>query len=691
MKTFLSLVLLTTMTVAATEDPNLWLEEIEGKEALAWVKTHNDKTLPHFEADKNYKTIEEDVRRIALAKDRVPAPTLMGQFIYNFWQDEQHVRGLWRRTSLENYEKTEITWETVLDIDKLAVEEKENWVWKGVSCLPSEHKRCLVSLSRGGKDAAVVREFDTISKTWIVDGFNLPEAKSNVGWKDENTVYVGTDFGAGSLTLSGYPRIVKLWTRGTALSQATTVYEGQEADVSVSGYTVFRPETNLHFINRSPSFFESELYWFEDPAKLVKSPFPLDVEYKGVFDQFLLVWLRKDWSIKGKTYESGTVLSLPVSRLSEPNFDESLEVVFAPTEKTALKDLVTTQSAIYVFFLDNVNGKLAKIKRACGGWGKANVMLPNFGNISPVAADDFSDTLIASYESFTVPSSYYRMGDMSPKIIKQMPARFNSEGIIAEQFEATSKDGVKIPYFLVHKKDFALDGKNPTLLYGYGGFEISEIPAYIGTLGKVWLEKGGVYALANIRGGGEFGPKWHKAALTVNKQKSYDDFIAIAEHLIERKVTSPKHLGIQGGSNGGLLVGATFTQRPELFNAVLCEVPLLDMQRYHKLLAGHSWTAEYGNPDDPKMWEVIKTYSPYQNLFKDKNYPQVFLMTSTKDDRVHPGHARKMIAKMESLGYTPYYFENMEGGHSAAANIEQMIKRRTLEFTYLFQQLTGSK
>lgn len=679
------------MAVAQVEDPHLWLEEIEGKEALSWVKERNEKSLTHFEKAKNYQSIEEDIRKIALAKDRIALPNLMNGYLYNFWQDQTHVRGIWRRTTLENYEKAEIIWETVLDIDALAAAEKENWVWKGASCLPPEYTRCLIHLSRGGKDAAVVREFDITSQKWITEGFNLPEAKSNVGWKDINTIYVGTDFGAGSLTLSGYPRIVKLWTRGTPLSSATSLYEGQQSDVSTNGYTVFRPETNLHFVNRSPSFFESELYWFEEPGKLIKSPFPLDVEYKGVFDQFLLVWLRKDWKVNGKTYDSGTVLSLPISRLSDPKFDESLEVVFAPNEKTALRDLVTTQSAIYVYFLENVNGKLAKIKRACGGWAKANVMLPNFGSIAPITSDDFNETLIASFESFTSPTTLYRMGDMAPKVIKQMPARFNAEGIIAEQFEATSKDGVKIPYFLVHKKDIVLNGENPTLLYGYGGFEISETPTYIGTLGKVWLEKGGVYALANIRGGGEFGPRWHKAALTVNKQKSYDDFIAVAENLIQRKVTSPRHLGIQGGSNGGLLVGATFTQRPELFNAVLCEVPLLDMLRYHKLLAGHSWTAEYGNPDDPKMQEVIQKYSPYQNLFKGKKYPQVFLMTSTKDDRVHPGHARKMVAKMESLGYFPYYYENMEGGHSAAANIEQTIKRRTLEFTYLYQQLVGSK
>lgn len=672
----------------ATDDPFLWLEEIEGKEALTWVKTHNEKTLPQFEKDPRYVSIEADVRKIALATDRIPGPSLMGAYFYNFWQDEHHVRGVWRRVLVEDYEKEVIPWEVVLDLDTLAKNENENWVWHGVTCLAPQYKRCLVLLSRGGKDASVVREFDLERKNWQTDGFILPEAKSNVAWKDENTIFVGTDFGEGSLTLSGYPRIVKLWSRGTPLESAKLLFEGKNTDISVTGFTVFRPESNLHFVNVAPSFFESEQYWLDDNQKLVKLPFPTDVEYKGVFDQFLLVWLRKDWSIGGKTYESGTVLSLPVSRISDPQFQDSLEVVFAPTEKTALKELVTTQSAIYVSYLDNVSGKLAKIKRTCGGWGKSSVLLPNFGDISAVTSDDFNDLLVISYQSFLTPTAFYRMGDMAPKVIKQSPPRFDASKMVSEQFEATSKDGTKVPYFLVHLKDIPLNGKNPTLLYGYGGFEISETPNYVGSMGKVWLEKGGVYALANIRGGGEFGPKWHKAALTVNRQKAYDDFIAVAEGLIAKKITSPRHLGIQGGSNGGLLVGATFTQRPELFNAVLCQVPLLDMLRYHKLLAGYSWTAEYGNPEDPTMLEVIKTYSPYQKLTAGKSYPKVFFMTSTKDDRVHPGHARKMVAKMESLGYSPYYFENMEGGHSAAANLEQSVKRKTLEFTYLFQQLT---
>ncbi len=687
MKLLIPVIMVFSMFSHSTNDPFLWLEEVEGKDALKWVDAHNSKSLPQFEKDSRYSQIEKEVRQIAMAKDRIAMPNLMGNYFYNFWQDETHVRGIWRRTLVENYQKEEIAWETVIDLDALAKAETENWVWKGVSCLPPEYQKCLVSLSRGGKDATVTREFNTHTKAWDPNGFNLPEAKSNIGWKDKNTVYVGTDFGPGSMTLSGYPRMTKLWTRGQPLENAELLFEGQASDISISGYTVFRPEANVHFVNRAVTFFESEQYFFEEPSKLIKAPFPTEVEYKGVFDQFLLVQLKKDWTIGRNTYESGTVLSLPTSRLDDPKFEESLEVVFAPNAKTALKDLVTTQGAIYIFYLDNVIGKVVKIRRNCGGWTKTVVNLPKMGNLSPATSDDFSDLLVISFESFTEPNTLYRTGDVAPTILKKMPARYDASNIVAEQFEAISKDGTAIPYFLVHQKGMTLDGKNPTLLYGYGGFEISEIPTYSGVLGKVWLEKGGVYALANIRGGGEFGPRWHKAALTVNRQKAYDDFIAISEALIQKKITSARHLGIQGGSNGGLLVGATFTQRPELFNAVLCEVPLLDMFRYHKLLAGYSWTAEYGNPDDAEMWKVMSLYSPYQNVVANKPYPPVFFLTSTKDDRVHPGHARKMVAKMESLGYSPYYFENREGGHSAAANLEQTVKRKTLEFTYLFQQL----
>lgn len=657
---------------APEPDPHLWLEEVESPEALGWVRKRNEKSLATLTAGRRYAEVESSVRSIVLAKDRVPMPSLAKGWVTNFWQDATHVRGVWRRATVAEYERESPRWETLLDVDALARDEKENWVWKGASGLPPEHDRYLVFLSRGGKDASVVREFDVPTRSFVADGFVLPEAKSRVGWKDADTLLVATDFGPGSLTRSGYPRLLKEWKRGGGRSE---VLAGLESDVSVSGSTVFRPEGRWTFLRRSPAFFQTETRLLEADGTRRLLPLPLDASIQGGFQGSLLALLRSPW----KGAPAGSLAAVPLPAASEP------EVLLAPGPRSSIQDVAVTRSAVYVQLLDDVKGRVVRFRRSGAGWTKEPVDLPDHGSVGFVSSDPFDDRLYLRFESFLVPSTLYVLDGDELRPVKRMPARFSAEGLAVEQREARSQDGTAVPYFVVRRKDAGED--RPTLLYGYGGFEIPLTPSYLGVTGKVWLEAGGAYVLANIRGGGEFGPAWHQAALKERRQNAFDDFIAVAEDLVRRKVTSPRRLGIMGASNGGLLVGATFTQRPDLFGAVVCGVPLLDMTRFHKLLAGHSWVAEYGDPDDPAQGQAIRRWSPYQNVRAGVTYPKVFFVTSTKDDRVHPGHARKMVARMEAQGHDVLYFENIEGGHGAAANLEQRVRRSALEFSFLFRQL----
>lgn len=676
--------------LAQSADPFEWLEEIEGDKALDWAKAHNNATMEVLKGDAKFASIESDLRKIILAKDRIPAVGLTNGWLYNFWQDAEHVRGVWRRTSIENYKQADIAWETILDLDALAKEENENWVWKGSQCLPPEYNLCLISLSRGGKDAKVVREFDIKTKSFVKNGFYLPEAKQNFSWIDKDTLFVATDFGPGSISSSGYPLISKKWTRGTPLSEAKEVFRAQPTDMSAMSYAFMHPEKTYLFHNRALSFFEGEDY-YEDGGKQILIQMPRDANFVDVYESHFLYQLRSDLKTDGKTYLKGSLVGLPIKNIAK-NTGKNLKVYFTPSKKRFLLSASVTKSALLINVLDNVKGKVLSQTIGSNVWEE--IPFKGTGMASESSSSPNSDELLLSYTDFLTPTSIFYTNATKPKaapqLLKQSPKRFNSENLISEQWFATSRDGTKIPYFIVHTKNMKMNGTNPTLLYGYGGFELPLTPGYMGGTGKVWLEKGGVYVMANIRGGGEFGPAWHQAAQRENKQKSYDDFIAVAEDLIKRGVASPATLGIQGGSNGGLLVGATFVQRPDLFNAVLCEVPLLDMMRYHKLLAGASWMEEYGNPDDPAMREVILKYSPYQNVKTGAKYPQVFFFTSTRDDRVHPGHARKMVAKMESLGNSVYYFENTEGGHGGSANLEQRILISALEYTYLWRKLGGN-
>lgn len=676
---------------AEPADPYLWLEDIEGRRALDFVAKENAETLRILKADPRYEGLASDVRRIALATDRIPAPAYQGDKLYNLWQDETHVRGLWRRTTLAEYAKPDPRWETVLDLDALAKTENENWVWAGADCLPPSEELCLLSFSRGGKDAKVVREFDTVTKSFVKDGFAVPEAKSIVSWNDRDSIFVGTDFGRGTVSPSGYALVSKLWTRGTPLTAAVEVSRAEPDDTMGYSHRTHRPDESYVFHTRYVSSDDKKT-WIELDGRRRLVPMPKDANFQAVHAKHLVYKLASDLKVGPRTFVTGSLVALPIGRIPQGEAAlQSLSLVFAPTKKTFLSGVSQTRNALLLDVLDNIKGRILKVTYGGGRWKTEPLALTGNGMAAVYSVDSNSDDYLAAYTDFLTPTTLYAANALATnrgfRALKSAPARFDASGMTSEQLEAVSADGTKIPYFVVHKKGLKLDGTNPTLLYGYGGFEVTMTPSYLSTTGKAWLERGGVYVLANIRGGGEFGPAWHRATQRENHQRAFDDFIAVAENLIQRKITSPRHLGIQGGSNGGLLTGATFVQRPDLFNAVLVEVPLLDMLRYHKLLAGASWISEYGNPDDPAMREIILKYSPYQNVKKDAKYPEVFILTSTKDDRVHPGHARKMAARMREDGHALFYYENVEGGHGGAANIEQKVQWSALEFTYLWRKL----
>lgn len=671
---------------AATDDPYIWLEDVTGERALDWVKQKNAISTKELEASPHFEPIRERLLSILDSKERIPYVAKYGEHYYNFWRDDKNVRGLWRRTALEEYRKPEPAWEVVLDLDKLAADEKENWVWHGADVLYPDYDRCLISLSRGGADASVMREFDLKTKEFVRDGFTLPEAKSRVEWRDRGTLYVGTDFGSGSLTTSGYPRIVKEWQRGTPLSEAKQVFEGQVADVTVAAEVVHDHGRTYEFIHRGKTFYTSDAY-LRRGDKWVKIEKPDDAEI-GTFEDQLLISLRSDWSLSGTQYRAGALLAFPLSGYLEGV--RKPEVLFQPTERSSLVGRSETKHFLVLNQLENVRHKLFMLEREDGRWIRSAIDVPAFGTVSlggidPHESDDYFMTVA---DSLTPSSLFYgTLGQTNRVKLKSLPAFFKADGLEISQHEAASKDGTRIPYFRVSKKGLEPNGKNPTLLYGYGGFEIPLLPNYNASAGSAWLERGGVYVVANIRGGGEFGPRWHYAARKENRQRAYDDFIAVAEDLIARKVTSPRHLGIQGGSNGGLLMGVMLTQRPDLFKAIVCQVPLLDMRRFNKLLAGASWMAEYGDPDLPEEWAYISKYSPYQNVKKGVRYPRVLFTTSTRDDRVHPGHARKMVARMTEQGHDVLYYENIEGGHGGAANNKQAAYMAALAYTFLLNEL----
>ena len=673
-------------------DPHQWLEEVAGERQLEWVKARNAEAVATLAAGESFKTLEERLLAILDSKEKIPYVSKIGDRYYNFWQDAAHPRGLWRRTTLADYQSPEPAWETVLDLDALGKAEGENWVWHGARVLAPDDRLCLVSLSRGGADADVVREFDLATKRFVEGGFTLPEAKSRVAWRDEDSLFVASDFGPGSLTDSGYPRTVREWARGTPLAAAPVVFEGKADDMSVEAYRDLTPGFERDFVSRQVTFWTNELF-LRRAGKLVKIAKPDDAN-AGIHREWLFLELRTDWDAGGKTHAAGSLLAIDFERFLAG--DRSFHTLFAPGPRTSLVAYDPTRNHVLLTTLDNVRSRLFVLTWRDGSWhrqplpGVPAVATASVAAVDDLDSDDFFLTTATPLEPATLALGTLEPdgSGAAPAALKRSPAFFKAAGLAVTQHEATSKDGTRIPYFQIAPADLPADGSTPTLLYGYGGFEIPLVPSYAATVGAAWLERGRAYVIANIRGGGEFGPAWHQAALKEKRLRAYEDFAAVAEDLIARKVTSPSRLGIKGGSNGGLLVGNLYAIRPELFGAVLCQVPLLDMRRFNKLLAGASWMGEYGNPDLPEEWAFIKTFSPYHTVTADRDYPPLLITTSTRDDRVHPGHARKMTARLAEFGKRVVYYENIEGGHGGAADNKQRAFMDALGWTFLERELS---
>ncbi|MER7276539.1 prolyl oligopeptidase family serine peptidase [Dactylosporangium sp. NPDC000244] len=671
------------------DDLNLWLEDVEGTEALAWVRERNAETVAALTGGERFAALRDGIQAVLDADDRIPMIAWHGERVYNLWKDAGHPRGLWRRTTLESYRGGTPDWQTVLDLDALAEAEGENWVWQGPTYLRTgplagEH-RCLVALSRGGADASVVREFDLDALEFVKDGFELPEAKSSVSWIDADSVFVGTDTGPGSMTSSGYPRQVRAWRRGTAVADAPVVFEGSPDDVSVRATSDPSVDGRRAIVRQATDFFNARRYLLTD-GELTELDVPEDAGV-DIHREWLLVRVRTDWPVAGVTHPAGTLL---ITRLeSYLSGDRTLTPLFTPDPHTSLSYAEWTRTGLILVLLADVRSRLELLSFADGEW-RRTVLGTELGQTDVWTTNqDADEQYLLLSSGFTLPPTL-RHGVLGsaegPAILKQGPAYFEADGIETRQFFATSADGTQVPYFVVGRPGA---GPGPTLLSGYGGFEVSRVPSYNSIIGRGWLARGGTYVVANIRGGGEYGPAWHRAALREQRPRAYEDFAAVAGDLVERGITTREQLGAEGGSNGGLLMGVMLTRYPELFGAIVCAVPLLDMRRYHLLLAGASWMAEYGDPDNPEDWAYLSLFSPYQNVRDAVPYPPTLITTSTRDDRVHPGHARKMVARLREHGKNVTYYENIEGGHGGAADNAQLAFKWALAFEFLWRTLAA--
>ncbi|MFF0817318.1 prolyl oligopeptidase family protein [Rhodococcus sp. NPDC003318] len=673
-------------------DPHLWLEDVTGEDALDWVRERNARTVAEYTDNPEFTGLRDRIRAVFDTDARIPYVRRRGAWLYNYWRDADHVRGLWRRTTMDSYRTDSPDWEVLADLDAIADAEGENWVWSGALVLraddATDQTRALVSLSRGGADAVVIREFDLANRRFVPaeeGGFFLPEAKSDIDWIDIDTVYVGTDTGPGTLTDSGYPRIALRWRRGTDIGSADPVFEGEHTDVAVSAWYDRTPGFERSFAERSVDFFTSQRYEIASDGTLVRIEAPEDARV-SVHREWLLIRVRSDWTVDGITHPAGTLLAARYADHLAGSRD--LTVLFAPDAHTSLEQYVWTRNHLLLVTLSDVQTRLRVLTPGADGWtdtpldGVPELTSTDVIDVDPVESDEF----FLNSSGYLTPATLLHGYVGAPiEALKQAPAFFDTANLSVAQHFATSDDGTAVPYFVV-RRDGA--GPGPTLLYGYGGFENSMLPGYGGALGLGWLERGGTYVVANIRGGGEYGPSWHTQALKAGRHKAFEDFAAVARDLVDRGVTTVAQLGAQGGSNGGLLMGVMLTRYPELFGAVVCQVPLLDMRRYHLLLAGASWMAEYGDPDDPAQWEFIGQYSPYQNTDPDRAYPPVLITTSTRDDRVHPGHARKMAAQLEKEGHEVWYYENIEGGHGGAADNAQLAFKSALAYEFLRRTLS---
>ena len=681
------------VSAVQADDPYIWLEEFTSPRVDQWIAAHNAPTFAELEADPRYKMFYDQALAIAEAKDRNPTGRFLGGQIYNFWQDADHVRGIWRRTSAESYATATPQWETVLDLDALATAEKANWVWKGASCARPAERRCLISLSDAGEDAVTVREYDLVTKSFVEGGFSLPKGKQNASWVSEDELLVSREWEKGQLTKSGYAYIVKSLGRGQPLASAREVYRGTVEDVAASGAVLRDGQGNtLQVLVRATDFFHNETF-VVTPAGPKRLVMPEKANLVDMIDGRVIIQSQEAWTPIGasKPFPAGSLLSVDLAALQADPAKLRPTLIYTPTAKQALQGASATKNMLIVSILDNVRGRTLLFKPGPdGSWSRSALDLPDNSTIGIADTSNTDDRALFGVTNFLTPPSQWLVDAAAGTATKfrEQPAKFDASGLVSHQLEATSSDGTKIPYFVVHRGDMKKDGNNPTLLYAYGGFEVSQTPAYGATNGKLWLERGGVYVVANIRGGGEFGPAWHEAGLKTKRQIIYDDFAAVGRDLARRKITSARRLGIRGGSNGGLLTGVSLTQNPGLWNAVIIDIPLLDMLRISKIAAGASWEGEYGSVDkDPGVRAFWEKTSPYHNLVKGKSYPVPFIYTTTKDDRTGPQHARKFAAKMEELGLPFYYYENTEGGHAAGANLKQQARTQALQMVYLTRKL----
>lgn len=667
-----------------TNDPYLWLEEVESEKALDWVKLQNDLSDERLINNPVFEPLKERLLKVYNDNDNIIYPELVGEYVYIFWQDEYNERGVWQRMLKTDLTAKGSDWELVLDLDELSKKEDKKWVFHGVEWLKPDNEICLMYLSDGGSDKSFLREFNVSKKEFVKDGFRHRESIGEVSWVDENTVLIARNFGNGTLTTSGYARTLKKWERGTSLDNAKTIFEIDSTNAGIWRSTYYSDQKQHVFIYNAKTFFESELFYYSND-KLNKINSPADAELVGFYRDKLIMSLQSDWDINDKLYKLGTLISIDLTDNIKGEFD--IQAIYEPDEKSSFVSMITSKDFITVNTMNNVQNKLTNYEFENGEWIGKTFNAPEFGSMDLIASSDQTNDYFFSYSNFITPTTLYHVNESGLEITSRMKNVFETEDLEVHQYSATSKDKTLVPYFIIHKKDLQLHSSNATVIYAYGGFNSSEQPDYSATTGIGWLEQGGVYVLANIRGGGEFGPSWHQDALKEKRQNSFDDLYAVSEDLISRKITSANNLGIIGGSNGGLLVGVAFTQRPELYNAVVCANPLLDMKRYNKLLAGASWMSEYGNPDIPEEWDYISKYSPYQNISKDKKYPEVFFITSTKDDRVHPGHARKMAEKMNNMGHPYLYHEKIEGGHGVGSTNEQRADSWAKIYTYFNMKL----
>ncbi|MDM0039848.1 prolyl oligopeptidase family serine peptidase [Variovorax sp. J22G21] len=668
------------------EDPHLWLEQIDDPATAAWADAQTARTLAAF-GDAAFERDRDALAAIYDRDDNIPMVTRRGGLLFNFWKDAAHPRGLWRTTTLERLVAGAPRWEVLLDLDALAIAESEDWVWAGAGTLPRTHDRAMLRLSRGGGDAVVLREFDIPARAFVSgdQAFALPASKSAIDWLDRDTLLLSSPLGDGHATRSGYARTVRLWRRGTDPAQAPVLFETAAAHMAAgaqAGRTGARER--VWFVARED--FQNVVIWMGDrrgPRTRIEVPTDALVE---IYEDWLVLRLRSDWTVDGACWRGGCVLGIGLDAFLGGS--RALTPLFEPAARRAVQGFYWTGGQLLLSILDNLRPVFERWTPAPGSWDRTSVAgLPDSGTayLWPLDAceEESNGDALAMCQGPLTPESLYLLpaGAASPQLLQRAPERFDTRGLVVTRHEAISSDGVAIPY--VQTGPAGAAGDAPVHLYGYGGFGISMLPGYNASIGKLWLERGGVSVVAQIRGGGEFGPAWEEAGRRAGKRQSHDDFAAVAADLVRRGVTVPKRIAAEGGSNGGLLVTNMLTRYPDRFGALFCTIPLVDMRRYTKLLAGPSWVAEYGDPDIADDWAFLQHLSAYHCAEPGRSYPPILLASNRRDDRVHPAHARKMTAKLQAIGQPAWLYELDAGGHAYGKNNAERAAFTALGYGFL--------